>query len=108
MNTEFDMNKPHQTRDGRGVKELHRFSNGQFVGMLEGNHGVCTWRPNGHYVSTGPCPHDLVNIPTKRTVWVNVYGHFATGPFITEEHADEAARDMTRLGGKAFSIEIEE
>lgn len=113
MNTEFDMNKPYQTRDGLAVKELCRFSNGQFVGMIEGSDYVCTWQPTGHYVRTGPTNMDLINIPTKRTVWVNLYNTGNSFFHDSQASADYAATNMCRdgirrLGGKANPIEIEE
>ena len=51
--------------------------------------------------------YDLVMVPKKRTVWVNLYPVSIT--YDTEEEADAAqVYDFKRLGGKAYPVEIEE
>lgn len=73
----FDINKPYRTRDGHEAKAIAD-PVGILHGWIQGNHICetrCWWR-DGHVLATGTeHPHDLVNIPEKRTVkvWINCY-----------------------------------
>lgn len=51
---------------------------------------------------------DLFMPKTKKTLWLNVYsGSYSTVAHLSKEEADEHS-SPNRIGGKAYSIEIEE
>lgn len=51
---------------------------------------------------------DLFIPKTKKMLWLNVYpGNYATVAHLSKEEADEYS-SPNRIGGKAYSIEIEE
>lgn len=40
-------------------------------------------------------PFDFINVPEKRTVWVNVYAHRIGGPYLSKADADDDYRFAT-------------
>jgi len=65
---------------------------------------------NGAYNRNGPEDQDgLFMAPKRRTVWLNLYpkacntAHF----YATQKEADRSA-DPSRIGGKAWPLEVEE
>lgn len=102
----LDLNKPVQTRDGRPVRIL--CENGHFhgkqspvVGLVrckDGFDAIATWGKDGRRFDSIDSPHDsdLVNVPTKREGWVNVYKNIReTGATIygSEDHARRGCDD---------------
>lgn len=74
----FDPTKPCTTRDGREVRLFtERMTDGRLVGIVVNKHGVesiYTWMPDGSAWRGGSYREsDLINIPEKRTVWVNFH-----------------------------------
>lgn len=71
---------------------------------------VKSYHESGTYFidPTEPVSDDLFMAPKKRTVWVNFYDHaFGAAYYNTEDEANNAAM-VTRKGGKAYPVEIEE
>lgn len=74
------------------------------------NGTICACGINGFvYGIEKDSSYDLFMAPKKRTIWINLYhkslhiGYY----YDSEEEADDSATDL-RIGGKAYSVEIEE
>ena len=102
---------PIVTRDGRPAKFIAHVAeahpNQRLLVLIRGivyrhfEGGRCMLNPGDE------SPYDLFMAPVKRTVWVNLYERRTAIWHDTEGGADEWARD-SRLGGRAWPIEIEE
>ena len=75
----IDLTKPVQTRDGLKVRVLCTNMKGRdtVAGVITDHDGtdmVDAWQADGHY-NIGPeeARTDLINVPEKRVVWVNMY-----------------------------------
>lgn len=75
-----DLSKPVETRDGRKVRVLTtevnspKYSVAAVVTEKDGTEGVHTYTMDGFYYEDKEVDAlDLVNVPNKRTVYVNVY-----------------------------------
>lgn len=84
-------------------------ANGYKLFMLRPDGVVLRYNENGIYICNDiESPMDLFMAPTKRTVWVNLYGReLESVCHPTEEDADKHA-SPDRIGGKAYPLEIEE
>jgi len=101
----FDPKKPVQTRDGRPARIVCRDAKGSYpiVAMIEidGEEQPKTYTADGKFDRFGGLPLDLINIPTKRTGWVNVYPPyegsmqiaFLSDAYRTREEADKDAAE---------------
>lgn len=91
----IDLTKPVQTRDGRKVRVLctdRKGSSNSIVGLIVlegGKEYVQTWEANGNFVTSGDAPADLINVPDKRVVWVNMY----PGPIMSAEASSRKQAD---------------
>ncbi len=98
---------PLVTRDGRPAKFIAHVAEAQpsqrLLVLIDG--GVYAKFESGKYLNSPA--HDLFMAPVKRTVWVNLYGYCGATWFDTEKVADDSALS-TRLGGRAWPVEIEE
>lgn len=111
--TAIDWNKPVQTKDGRKFFYVGRGPNPQYpiVGYLDG------WTCPGQWTEEGLCAAghaggtDLINVPEKHEIWVNLYkscqGKFYLGDFthVTKRDADDHA-SANRIA--CIRIEFEE
>ena len=102
---------PIVTRDGRPAKFIAHVAEahpGQRLLVLVGG-AVCKSFEDGRHlsISGGDSEYDLFLAPTKRTVWVNVYGYGGATWYDIEKAADDGALSG-RLGGRAWPTEIEE
>lgn len=101
----LDFNRPITTRDGRNVRILCTDLNGQYPIAAHVEESIGHWVLKA-YPLDGQRPGvnpgnalDLVNVPEKREVWVNIYDHPSdTGyGYVSKELADRAAGD-SRIG----------
>lgn len=113
----IDFDKPIQTRDGREVRIYAKdvFPAAYPIhGAIKTTSGweVESWSNAGGVFNGEADARDLINVPTRREVWVNLY---TTAPsefwtqYATEEAANRASEpSWTRLGNRAHKIEWEE
>jgi len=103
-----DLTKPVQTRDGRKARVLctdrkHNISAPVIALLTEenGNEFCRTYRADGQYM---PCrsASDLVNLPEKRMIWVNVY----VGDYLTPHSSKELA-DMAAAVSRIACVEVQ-
>lgn len=94
----LDLTKPVQTRDGRPVRIYRTDGSGirpihGAIKNSEGHEYVAQWYANGrHYGDTIKSSCDLVNVPVRHTVWVNVYSFFqVVYLYPTKSEADQRA-----------------
>lgn len=102
-----------QTRDGRKVRILCTDGNDKdfpIVGFIEGKSKTAHWQLTGQWASgefhEGKA--DLVNVPEKRVVWVNVYPANATSKFeLSDGHETKEAADMGFRTGRLACVRVE-
>jgi hypothetical protein len=107
---------PIVTRSGSKVEFIAHVphadaSENNVVCVSEGQ--IHLFKENGRFfsVSKDDSYWDLFMVPRTKTVWVNLYpkGRLGSEYYDTQEKADSVAFDYpTRIGGKAYPIEIEE
>lgn len=74
----IDFTKPVQTRGGKSVRIFTTLADGQpVVGQIDGSTTINRWDIDGTFgVSRPPLqvphPADLINVPEKRTAYVNI------------------------------------
>lgn len=109
----FDPTKPVQTRIGRKARIICTDAKGPhpIVALVDDGDGevITLYHASGNVAWGGPKERsDLVNIPTKRKVWVNVHSYRSltsvAGPYDTREEADKAA---ARYDTRVACAEIE-
>jgi hypothetical protein len=115
----FDPTKPVQTRDGHAARVLAMdikhpdFTIVAAVSCGDNYEVVGQYLRDGRATAGGPIGRDLVNIPQKYVVWVNVYRHGGSGRlhgefFASREQADgDAALQLIRRIA-CFDLEISE
>lgn len=106
MEHKLDLSKPVQTRDGRSVELLT--TNGQgivpIVGYISNYEHISVWYANGLYWNgNNESINDLVNIPERKTAWVNLYltpdgDVWATSPRHKTKEAADLAATYERVG----------
>lgn len=104
----IDLTKPVQTRDGRRVRILCADAKGDFpiIGAVEERDGTersGSWMRDGRYLCTGPSTSDLLNLPEKRPVWVNVYPPGVQRDYY---HPDKASADSFATSSRIACIEV--
>ncbi len=71
----LDLSKPVQTRDGRKVRILCTDAKSAYpvIGLIEdcGHEVQGTWTAGGRNHRAFETDYDLINAPTKRTVWID-------------------------------------
>jgi hypothetical protein len=112
----FDPTKPVQTREGQPARIVASDMKNDvypivaIVTMLDGEECVSTHTSEGKFEATcGISMGDLVNIPERRKVWLDIWADgFASG-FPTEELARQyASRTSGRIIAVAVPFEYEE
>jgi hypothetical protein len=80
MEKTLDLNKPVQTRDGRKARIIctdRKSVMYQVVALVESSdgseEGACSYTKTGQYHAGYQDQSDLVNVPEKRTVYLNMY-----------------------------------
>lgn len=116
----IDMNKQYRTRDGREVRVLCTDADGEkcpVIALVGTERIVCRYTPFGENIvavinnrAFADPDYDLVPVPEKRTVWVNVYGNGDHAFFKTRNLADDRARSNfhTRLTCIEVQYEVPE
>lgn len=84
---ELDLTKPVKTKGGLSVRILTADAAGDFpvAGLVMHEHGVerpAMWRRDGIYYRGSPSDMDLVNVPKKRTLWINIPAGVGTIPCV--------------------------
>lgn len=91
----IDFTKPVQTRRGYPVMILTTDGRGNYpvVGYIRESTDVHTWMSSGRYCTGPEGPLDLINVPEKRVVYVNLYPypHLSPGFHPTRKDADKYA-----------------
>lgn len=98
----FDPTKPVQTRDGRAARIIctdrvnDPWSIVALVSAYDGQECILRLTSNGRIFNRPHSdPHDLVNIPEEKTVWVTVYSRKNLGSigyvFDTEDNARQGS-----------------
>lgn len=116
--TTIDPSKQYRTRDGREVRIYAVDGGGKFpvhgaILPRGGSWIATTWSGDGYEFGAGsPCPRDLIPVPERHTLWVNVC-RGTTWPVLvynsrpTRREADEAVNsDRGRIA--RVRIEFEE
>lgn len=100
----IDLDKPVQTRDGRKVLIYNRNAGGDYPihGAIEYDPDIYTaemWGERGNYSTANRHYNDLVNVPKKHLIWLNIYNH-ARFPRIRYGFAseDDAIKDRLKCG----------
>ncbi len=108
----FDPTKPCTTRDGREVRLFsERMKNGDLVGAVTEKDGceVCkTWEPDGRTWAGLKMSSDLINIPEKRTVWVNFYRDGGCSYHDSIREANYVGRHRDSIHFACVKVEFEE
>lgn len=101
----IDWNKPVQTKDGRKVRVLCTDSKGYFpiVGLVVSEDGesedVVYWPLTGELAGRPDHDYqlDLINVPEKHEIWVNVYADNMRRVHGSRQQADgEASRQFAQ------------
>lgn len=89
----FDPSKPVMTRDGRPARIICTDRKGEYpiLALIDDNdgfEGIAIYFANGKN-RTKDTPNDLVNAPTKRSAWINIYRN--TNIALFRHDSEEAA-----------------
>jgi len=109
--TPIDWNKPVQTKDGRKFFYLGRIPHVRLpiVGYIEGDDVPGQWPADGRINHNFDSNNDLINVPEKHKLWVNVYrddnGDWRSGIEASKEAAD--LRDGYNIYTRIACIRIE-
>ena len=106
----FDPTKPVQTRDGRKARIVSdKVSRGgyKYIAIISeesGDEWSGTFISDGSYYASGDaCHRDLINVPEKREMWVNVY----EGCDILVRHESRDSADSNATGNRIACIRVE-
>ena len=89
----IDLTKPVQTRDGRKVRVLctDRLGYESVVCLItegDGREVVACRAPGGQFLTDKESGRDLINVPEKRVVWVNMLPDVVAKAFASKHGAD--------------------
>jgi hypothetical protein len=109
MDKPLDLTKPVQMRNGTPVRILATDLDGlcPVVGAYRsartGKEVATTWTRDGRYLASqvGECFSDLVNVTTKRKLWLNVYSDDIAA------HDSRAEADRAAFGRRLACVEVE-
>ena len=90
----FDPRKPVQTRDGGSARIIctdRADADYPIVALLEDEQCAMTFTKTGQAWAGSESPCDLINIPERRELWVNVYSTGWGGAHPTRTEADAGA-----------------
>lgn len=112
----IDLSRPVQTRDGRKVRILCTDAKGDMPvhGLIDNGHYEIPWAwyRSGETKRNLEISADLINIPTKRTGWINVYptSHPAAHSFEASSVflSRAVAKSNCRNTGQTICIEWDE
>lgn len=114
MTKPFDPTKPVQTRDGRAARiictDLKGTPGASIVALItekQGHEVTYTVSDNGTFWWNRDAPgsvNDLVNIPTKRSGWINIYSDRKVGSVI---YAIKEQAVCDAIGAPCATIQIE-
>jgi hypothetical protein len=113
--TTFDPTKPVQRRNGAAARIIYTGAAGTYpiIALIgdDGDEKPSSYTEHGRYVFNGQeDPLDLINIPVKHTLWINIYPMDALlriGVISRDLHPTrEAADDADRRGGRIACVEI--
>ena len=105
----FDPEKPVRTQDGRDARIICADKRGPYpiVALIsDGDGESCgTYTCDGKIsVSRESCPHDLINVPERKTLWMNVYDFGFSPPYRSREAAVKSRGDDA-LGLACLTVE---
>lgn len=103
--------EPIQTRDGRKARFVAHVPEAatqrRVIALVYGDEGVSSYGEDGLVVDYYKDTNDLFMAPRKHTVWVNFYDtgcHY----FPSQMEADVSIYATSRIGGKAYPVEIDD
>lgn len=108
----FDPTKPVQTRDGRPARIVAtdaKVSNRPILVLITdpgGFEGIGYRFLNGRLTPTGESIHDLVNIPVKKSGWINIYADWRYAVIYDNKEAADYTATVDRVA--CIPIEWEE
>ena len=96
----FDPTKTVQTQSGKPWRKYATDGGGLYPihgAVLESNGWIAgLWTAEGKFYNGFRSGDDLVNVPEKRTLWVNCYPYSCHG-YLTRKAADSGADANTRI-----------
>lgn len=107
----FDPTKPVQTRDGRKARIVDTNYKGgpksilaivTLNSTLEAAHA---YNKDGSYLTNMTQDLDLINIPEKYTLWVNLYAD--RGSMFTHSHSSRAQADVNAGASRIACVKVE-
>ena len=74
----LDINKPVQTRDGRKARIIatDRKEDYSIVALIDEDETIISYTKEGHQIVNCENKTDLINVPEKRYLYINVYKDF--------------------------------
>lgn len=109
----LNLSRPVQTRDGRKVRIIctdgPAFCGEQpITGFIEGNNIADNWQAGGNYwrkctIGQLDQSKDLINVPEKRVVWVNIYEQ----PLAIAAHGSRGTADKSASVGRIACVRVE-
>ena len=107
----FDPTKPVQTRDGRKARIVSdKVSRGgyKYIAIISeesGDEWSGTFISDGSYYASGDaCHRDLINVPEKREMWVNVYDGSYKSPV---GHDSRESADLCSFQNRIACVRVE-
>lgn len=103
----FDPTKPVQTRDGRKARIICTDMKNSYspivvlIAETENSESLTARAADGRCSNFTLAYGDLVNVPTKRKAWINIY---PVGPY---RHPDKELADLNAAPSRLDCIEIE-
>ena len=111
MSEPFDPTKPCQTRAGVKVRILCTYAGGEYpiAGLVQGLNDIAyRWTSDGKFLTNGKLKdNDLINIPEKRKVWVNVYRDGQFVMFGKEQTCKCDCDNQTGGGDRIACVKVE-
>lgn len=96
----IDWTKPVQTRDGRSVEIITTKGreNQPVLGYVADRTELWSWFSDGHFLSQRTYSlNDIVNVPERRELWLNVYEGGDAECYAVREDADNSRSSYERI-----------
>lgn len=87
----FDRNRPYRARNGGKAEIVATLKDGRLIVLYDDGAYYTTVMANGRRYDGDISDRDLINLPEKRNLWVNVYSNGKDNAYPTRELADRLA-----------------
>ena len=104
----ININKPVQTRDGRNVRIIATDRKGDYpivVLIEECESQILLYTKEGHHIINCKTETDLINVPEKQYLYINVYKHYKT---LHNTQLEAESEDCTHVAIGKMKVEIDE